>query len=131
MTLNRAYAGRRSLSLIAVGVAMLFSMVLVTSAAHAWRNEYFVSKLPGKTWTVGNGAVLEGQHFQYSAVQGEGPSTICIGPVQWNGSNYVFPYGWACGQTNAVSWEYPAITAAAGTDNPNSTIQHSVAAVAN
>lgn len=130
MTVSRTYAGRRSLSLIAVAIAMLFSMVLMASAADAWRNEYFVSKLPGKVWTVGNGAVLEGQHFQYSQVQGSGPPEICVGPVQWNGSKYVFPYGWQCGGGSAL-WEYGSITAAAGTDNPNSSEQHSVYAVAN
>ncbi|MGE5700788.1 MAG: hypothetical protein ACM3VU_00065 [Arthrospira platensis] len=102
---------------------MLFATALTASAAFGYSNEYVVRKLPGKTWTVGNGAVVTNQHWQYSFLNGSGPPQTCVGPVQWNGTKYVFPYGWHCGEVT-VLWEYAPITAATGVDNPNSSEQH-------
>lgn len=113
------------LALMAVAVVMAVPMA---GSASAWRNEYS-GKLPGKTWTAGNGVVLTNQVFQFVEVYG-GPTAVCIGPVQNSGGKWVFPYGWDCGH-GALGWEYSPITAAAGTDNPNSGEITSYTSVAN
>lgn len=105
--------------LLSAAIAALAALALTTSAAFGWRNEYNLGGLAANSWTTGNGVVLEGQHVQFAEHYGSGPTSFCIGPVQWNGSSWVFPYGWKCGG-GTVAWEYGALNAAAGTDNPNS-----------
>jgi hypothetical protein len=95
-------------------VALVVAMSAMSGAARA---EVWGGKLPGKSWTTGNGVVFT-LHGLFASVK-EGPPAICVGPVQWNGSSWVFPYGWNCGQ-GSITWEFAAINAAHGTDNPNS-----------
>jgi hypothetical protein len=104
---------RYALRLAGVIAALAIAMAAISSAAQA---DLWIGKLPGKTWTCGSCAVGT-LHGLFAHVL-EGPSAICVGPVQYSGG-WVFPYGWDCGGSS-VDWEFAAINAAHGTDNPNS-----------
>jgi len=102
-------------------LAALVMSIVVASPASAFFYEYS-GKLVGKSWTTGNGTVWEGMKKQWAGVTA-GPTAICVGPVQYVSGNFVFPYGWDCNNSQVV-WEYGAINAAAGVDNPNSAEDH-------
>lgn len=106
---------RRKYGRFCTGVIVAALLAMSVTAATASANT-FTGKLPGKTWTTdGNVITL---HWIVAEVT-SGPGAICVGPVQHSGGGWVFPYGWNCGNL-VVSWEFPALAAAAGVDNPNS-----------
>jgi hypothetical protein len=81
--------------LLVAFVAALAVSMSVASAANAEGGSYNTGKLPGKTWTCGP---CEAGTMDYQFAQAyESGSSVCIGPVQWNGSIFVSPYGWKCG----------------------------------
>lgn|GEM_PF-6405582 len=111
MTMKRTCSTRDwGLLFIAIVTALMIAIAAMPSISRA---DFWEGKLPGKSWTT-NGHV-----FALTAITGavlSGPAAICVGPVS---ESSTFPYGWDCSE-NQVSWGFPAIWAAPGVDNPNS-----------
>jgi hypothetical protein len=94
-------------------VALLAAVFSVSAQAGEWSGSN-----PAYTWTTGNGA-----NYTYSHEGAENTSeakyeSICVSPVQWNGSKYVFPWGWQC-KGYSIEFYHSTITAAHGVYNPN------------
>jgi hypothetical protein len=107
-----------SLVLVAMVVALLAAVFSVSAQAGTWSGSN-----PAYTWTTGNGV-----YYTYSWESVENTSeakyeSICVSPVQWNGSKYVFPWGWQC-KGYSVYFPHSTITAAHGVYNPNGTRQY-------
>jgi hypothetical protein len=93
--------------------ALMFSLHLSTASAS---NYYSGKNLPGGAYTTGNGVFLYPEDV--IVAEANTTSSVCDGPVTVSGGQPQFPYGWSC-YPHEVSWEFPAIDAAAGIDNPN------------
>lgn len=107
---------KRLLPLMAAVVALAsVGLSSVAQAADPWSGSN-----PANTWTTGNGVYYE--YGSEDAWVTSGPLNICVSPVQWNGSKYVFPWGWQCKGTQVV-FSHPIIVAAHGVYNPNSSKQ--------
>lgn len=104
----------QSALLAAVILAALVFSALPSIASAS--NFYSGKNLPGHTWTAGNGVVLSPERV--IAANTNTTSSVCVGPVTHSGGEFHFPYGWSC-NPHAVTWEFAAINAAAGLDNPN------------
>jgi hypothetical protein len=114
MTLGMSQSRDKCLLLVAVCIAAMM-LAVATMPTNARANGYS-ARLPGKTWTT-NGEVINLTVISGGVI--EGPTALCVGPVQHSSGGYTFPYGWDCGQQQVV-WEFASIEAAAGVDNPNS-----------
>ena len=104
----------RYASLVVAFVAALAMAMAGAGAARAGITE--IRNLPGKTWTCGS-CESGTWHSQYAEAY-ESASTICVGPVTYNGSWHV-PYGWTCAG-HVAHWEYTPISSYPGVYNPNS-----------
>ncbi len=99
-----------------VAMAAVGLTASVAQAADPWGGSN-----PAYTWTTGNGV-----YYEYGGeIAGvtSGPETICVSPVQWNGSKFVFPWGWQC-KHFSVGFSHPLILAAHGVYNPNGSRQY-------
>lgn len=105
----------RKFALMCAGALASLVLALSWGAANAHAEWWFVGKLPGKAWT--SEAAEHVLSFQIQSEETYGRS-LCVGPVTYSGG-YHFPYGWACNKFRVI-WEYPAISAHQGVDNPNS-----------
>lgn len=94
---------------------VVVSLGLCSSASASWFE--FSGSLSAKAWTT-NGRVESIKNIW--AQEYQSGLSVCVGPVQHTGSGYVFPYGWQCAGGSGPNWEFPAIVAAPGVDNPNS-----------
>jgi hypothetical protein len=114
MTLKISARKHRLLPL--VSVIAVVALAAITFAAPAAQAGEWSGSNPAYTWTTGNGA-----YYTYTSetadVTGETFNKICVSPVQWNGSKYVFPWGWQC-KLYGVSFTHEAIYAAHGVYNP-------------
>lgn len=110
MTLRLTLLSRKA-ALLTAGIAATF--VCLAAMPSLSRADLWSGRLPGKSWTT------DGHVYAIDDIFAEvlsGPSAICVGPVT---EALTFPYGWACG-SRSVNWEFTAIWAAGGVDNPNS-----------
>ena len=112
MTTQISTRHRYALLLLGLLTAAVIAMTTLPSTSRA---DLWSGSLAGKTWTT-NGDVFT-LHEIFARVE-SGPSAICVGPVQYSGG-WVFPYGWDC-SSGSVDWQFAAINAAGGVDNPNS-----------
>jgi hypothetical protein len=103
----------RYASLVAAFVAALAMAMATAAAAVAGIGE--IRNLPGNTWTCGS-CEFGTWHDQYAEAH-ESASTICVGPVTYNGSWHA-PYGWTCAG-HLATWQYSPISAYPGVYNPN------------
>ena len=72
--------------------------------------------LPKGAWTS-DGAV--GNLFEVY-LHHSWPGSGCVGPVQYSGGKWVFPYGWKCSTEATVYWEFSTISAAGAIYNAGS-----------
>jgi hypothetical protein len=117
-----AASGRRVRLLFLAAILMAALGTFATPRAYAGGLESFCSS-----------TLLEKDHFCHSEslgseaymflISGENltnSNPVCVGPVEWNGKEYTYPYGWSCG-TGLHSWEFTPIGGvAAAVENPNS-----------
>jgi len=113
----RAYPTRQKAhSALLAGVILAALIFSINPSIASASNFYSGKNLPGHTWTAGNGVVLSPERV--ISASANTTSSVCVGPVTHSGSEFHFPYGWTC-NPHAVTWEFAAINAAAGLDNPN------------
>jgi hypothetical protein len=116
MTLKMSNRKHPVLALVCLVVAVALSATAFSAASA--QAESWSGSNPAFTWTTGNGA-----YYTYTWETAEAPGAIwkiCVSPVQWNGSKYVFPWGWQCAY-QAIYFPHSAITAAHGVYNPENT----------
>lgn len=104
-------------SMMAVlAVVGAFAVAVPAANAEGWN-----ANNPAYTWTTGTGQ----NYYYYSeaAVVSSGPADICVSPVQWNGSKWVFPWGWQC-KNYEVAFTHSYIEAGHGVYNPNGSRQY-------
>jgi hypothetical protein len=105
-----------------VNKTLLASLILAALAFSVYpsiasaSNAYSGKNLPGGSWTAGNGVVLTGENV--ISGRAETTSSVCVGPITHDSGGFHAPYGWTCNPTG-VTWNFAAITAAAGLYNPN------------
>lgn len=116
----------KTLLLACLSLAAFAFSVLPGSASAFSENQYHGTSLASHTWTTGNGVVF--RHEFLIAANAETTSSVCVGPVTYNGSFHM-PYGWEC-SPNDVQWVFPEIEAAAGIYNPNPGTFHNFNVVA-
>jgi hypothetical protein len=78
----------------------------------------FQGRLPGHT-TTASGA----EYYMSSMLASVEGGETCIGPASWNGSSYVWPYGYKCGSVT-VAFNFPWITDHLGVYNPGANTIH-------
>lgn len=111
-----AVRGKAKALLLSVLALSVFALSMLPSGASAYtHNEYSVRALSGHVWTIGNGLLVNNEDSMVA--QAETSSSICVGPVTYDGS-YHMPYGWGCKPFQVV-WEFTPITAYSGYYNPN------------
>lgn len=96
-------------------VAVLFAILAGDASAQEVR--FSGRSLPAHVWTCGN--CVEQSSLHSSIGQAETSSSVCAGPVRYNGSSWEAPYGWGCHPFEVI-YEYPNIAAFSAIYNPNS-----------
>jgi hypothetical protein len=115
MSLVANRAGRRYVMLF-VGLLSTLALTLGASGASA---ETFEGKLAAKEWSCGKCSVENPLKYIEAEIISQTGGELCVGPVQYYSGKYHFPYGWQCGGWGSA-WDFTAIEAAEGIDNPNS-----------
>ena len=115
MSLVTNRAGRKHVTLFA---SLLLTLALALGASRA-SAETFEGKLGAGEWSCGKCRV-EPLTFIEAEVVSERNGRICIGPVQYSGGKYQFPYGWYCSNYSAAAWPFSELDASEGIENPNS-----------
>lgn len=112
----------RKRMLATVGTVAVVAVAAVGfSAPVAQASDPWSGSNPAYTWTTGNGVYYE--YGSEDAWVTSGPEDICVSPVQWNGSKWVFPWGWQC-KNGQVAFQHPLVVAAHGVYNPNGSRQY-------
>jgi hypothetical protein len=115
--IRRSYPVRQKAHRVLLAGVTLAALIFSVQPSIASASNFYSGKnLPGHTYTTGNGVFLYPEGL-ISAVANT-TSSVCVGPVTVSGGKVVIPYGWSC-NPHSVTWEFAAINAAAGIDNPN------------
>ncbi len=101
---------------------LVAALALAAAAGTAVAAEYttYSGKLGPKEWSCAKCFVQSGLTDIINKINTEGATGICAGPVQYNGSKWVYPYGWNCSSNVEADMVFPAITASEGIDDPGS-----------
>jgi hypothetical protein len=112
---SRPSRWRPRMSLFAALALSAVALLVLPGFAAACITQESAARLPGGTWTAGNGKFTPGL-YQING-RAATSSTVCVGPITYNGT-YQAPYGWGCHPTS-TEFGFPQIYAASGFYNPN------------
>lgn len=121
MTSQRTFSLRKYY-MLPMMAAVVVSLALTAASASAYYETFEHVKLGSKQWTCNRCQVgaVEDIYAEETEVL---PATICVGPAQYSGGKWVFPYSWLC-KYDVASWEFTPIEAAAAVDNPSASTYH-------